>query len=67
MQTWLNCYKFISAKNIIILFVSHEFTRLIWGWKTANMDYSLSISLSLYIYIYTLKIYINLNSLARVK
>ena len=44
-QTWLNCHnKFISAKNIIILFVlSDDFTCLIWGWKTAKMDYSLSL------------------------
>ena len=46
-QTWLNChYKFISAKNIIILSVSSDdFTRLIWGWKTANMNYSLYMSM----------------------
>ena len=54
-------------KNIIILFVSSDdFTCLIWGWKTANMDYSL------YIYMYEgkeeeeeeeeKKTYINLNS-----
>ena len=30
------------AKNVIILFVSlDDSTRLIWGWKTPNMDYSL--------------------------
>ena len=41
-ETWLNChYKFFSAKNIIIFFVSSDdSTHLIWGWKTENMDYS---------------------------
>ena len=44
-QTCLNChYKFISANNIIELLVSSDdFTHLIWGWKTAYMDYCLSI------------------------
>ena len=43
-QTWLNChYEFISAKNIIMLFVSSDdFTRLIWGRKIAKMDYNLN-------------------------
>ena len=46
-QTWLNCdYEFISAKNIIKLFVSSDnFTCLIRGRKTINMDYSLYISM----------------------
>ena len=54
--------KFISVKNIIILFVSSDdFTSLIWGWKTANIDYSL------YIWKKGRKPYINLNTQAKVK
>ena len=51
-------------RNIIVLFVSSDdFTPLIWGWKTANMDYKLYIYIcikierwldatDIYIYIY---------------
>ena len=36
--------KFISAKNIIILFISLDDSMcLIWGWKTGNVDYSLYV------------------------
>ena len=46
---WKNSQcKFISTKNILILFVSSDnLTSLIWGGKTANMDTNLSLSLSL--------------------
>ena len=38
---------FISMKNIIILFVSSDdFTRLIWIWKIANIDYSVYICMN---------------------
>ena len=49
----LNCYyKFISAKNFLILFISSDdFTCLIWGWKIANMDYNMYIYIYIYIYI----------------
>ena len=61
----LNCqYKFILANNIIILFVSSDdFRHLIWGWKIANMDYSLFICIKKN----EEKTYINLNSQAKVK
>ena len=59
-----NLVKFISRKNIIVS--SDDFTHLISGWKTANMDYSL------YIHMKKKKQqqktnYINLNSQAKVR
>ena len=46
-ETWLIChYKFISAKNIIIIFVSSDDTTcLICGRKTTNMDYNLDMGM----------------------
>ena len=32
------------GRQLLIFVSSDDFTRLIWGWKTANMDYSLYIS-----------------------
>ena len=34
---------------------SEDFTCLIWGWKTANMDYILSLSIYIYIYMHDKK------------
>ena len=66
----LNChYKSVSAKNIIILFVSWEyFTLLIWGWKTPNMDYIQYIYICVCVCVCVcVKNYKNFNSQATVK